>query len=125
LRLIALVYLAIGLYVLLRRWTAPKSLHFYIFCLVSFIFYSFKYTGKLNQFDEIIYWSNVVAWLLQPALFLHFALTFPEKKEFLRRHPWTAYFIYLPGLVLMTLHVLIMWFAVPSESMRSNLVRIQ
>ena len=27
-RLIALVYLAIGLFVLLRRWTAPKSTHF-------------------------------------------------------------------------------------------------
>src|ERR1700722_16476535 len=33
LRLIALVYLCIGLYVLLRRWTAPKSTHFYVFCL--------------------------------------------------------------------------------------------
>ncbi len=51
LRLIALIYLGIGLYVLLRRWTAPKSLHFYIFCLTSFVFYSFRYTGKLNQFD--------------------------------------------------------------------------
>src|SRR3954469_10669811 len=91
LRLIALIYLGIGLYVLLRRWTAPKSMHFYVFCLVSFIFYSFKYTGKLNAFDETIYWANVVAWLLQPSLFLHFSLTFPETKEFLRRHPWTAY----------------------------------
>src|SRR6202167_3354423 len=36
LRLIALIYLGIGLYVLLRRWTAPGSMHFYIFCLVSF-----------------------------------------------------------------------------------------
>ncbi len=77
LRLIALVYLGIGIYVLLRRWTAPKSTHFYVFCLVSFIFYSFHYTGKLNDFDWIVYWANVVAWLLQPALFLHFSLTFP------------------------------------------------
>ena len=41
LRLIALIYLFIGLYVLFRRWTAPKSTHFYIFCLVSFVLYSF------------------------------------------------------------------------------------
>ena len=67
LRLIALIYLGIGLYVLLRRWTATGSTHFYIFCLVSFIAYSFKYTGKLNDFDWIIYWSNIVAWVLQPA----------------------------------------------------------
>src|SRR6185437_3713118 len=48
LRLIALIYLGIGVYVLFRRWTAPKSTHFYIFCLVSFVLYSFHYTGKLN-----------------------------------------------------------------------------
>src|SRR3954452_7480307 len=125
LRLIALVYLAIGLFILLRRWTAPKSLHFYIFCLVSFVFYAFKYTGKLNQFDQVIYWCNVVAWLLQPALFLHFALTFPEKKHFLRRYPWTAYLVYLPGLVLLTLHVIVMRFASPSETLRWNLDRVQ
>ena len=87
LRLIALVYLGIGIYVLLRRWTAPKSTHFYVFCLVSFIFYSFHYTGKLNDFDWIVYWSNVVAWLLQPALFLHFSLTFPERKGLVNRRP--------------------------------------
>ena len=56
LRLIALIYLGIGLYVLLRRWTAPEFTHFYIFCLVSFIFYSFHYTGKLNEFrlDDLL-----------------------------------------------------------------------
>ena len=48
LRLIALVYLLIGLYILFRRWTAPRSVHFYIFCLASFILYAFIYTGKLN-----------------------------------------------------------------------------
>jgi hypothetical protein len=80
LRLIALIYLGIGIYVLLRRWTAPSSTHFYIFCLVSFIFYSFHYTGKLNAFDWSIYWCNVIAWMFQPALFLHFVLTFPERR---------------------------------------------
>src|SRR5262249_62362298 len=49
-RMIALIYLGIGLYVLFRRWTAPKSTHFYVFCLVSSILYSFHYTCKLNAF---------------------------------------------------------------------------
>src|SRR3984885_3974138 len=31
-RFIALVYLCIGIYVLFRRWTAPKSVPFYVFC---------------------------------------------------------------------------------------------
>ena len=51
LRLIALIYLSIGLYVLMRRWTAVGSTHFYIFCLVSFVFYSLHYVGKFNSFD--------------------------------------------------------------------------
>ena len=106
LRLIALVYLGIGLYVLLRRWTAPKSTHFYVFCLVSFVFYSFHYTGKLNDFDWIIYWANVVAWLLQPALFLHFALTFPERQAVLTGRRWLIPAIYVPGALILAMQII-------------------
>ncbi len=106
LRLIALIYLGIGVYVLLRRWTAPGSTHFYIFCLVSFIAYSFKYTGKLNEFDWTIYWSNIVAGVLQPALFLHFVLTFPEKREFVRQRPWLLTLAYIPGAILLARHII-------------------
>ena len=45
LRVIGLIYLAIGIYVLFRRWTAPRATHFYLFCLVSFALYALKYTG--------------------------------------------------------------------------------
>ncbi|HSE49395.1 MAG TPA: ATP-binding protein [Terriglobales bacterium] len=124
LRLIALIYLGIGLYVLLRRWTAPKSMHFYVFCLVSFVFYSFKYTGKLNAFDEMIYWSNVVAWLLQPALFLHFSLTFPEDKPLVRRHRWTIVAAYVPAVVLLALHVAALLVLAPSAVLMWNLDRL-
>ena len=125
LRLIALVYLGIGIYVLLRRWTAPKSTHFYVFCLVSFIFYSFHYTGKLNDFDWIIYWSNVVAWLLQPALFLHFSLTFPERKGLVNRRPWLIPAVYVPGAILLAAHICILELLQPSEVLRWNLDRLQ
>ena len=124
LRSIALIYLGIGIYVLLRRWTAPKSTHFFIFCLASFIFYSFKYTGKLNQFDWIIYWSNVIAWLLQPALFLHFALTFPEKKEITSRR-WLLPVIYAPAAILLIVHVVVIRVLAPSEMLRWNVDRVQ
>src|SRR5580692_12261048 len=80
LRFTALLYLFIGLFIFARRWNAPRAIHFYIFCLVSFILYSFHYSGKLNSFDWVIYWSNVVALLLQPALLVHFALVFPERR---------------------------------------------
>ena len=125
LRLIALIYLCIGLYVLLRRWTAPGSTHFYIFCLVSFAFYSFKYTGKLNDFDWTIYWGEAVAWLLQPALFLHFVLTFPEKRGFVRKHPWSIPLLYVPGMLLLVSHALIFKFVRASERLRWNLDRVQ
>lgn len=123
LRLIALIYLGIGLYVLLRRWTAVGSTHFYIFCLVSFIAYSFKYTGKLNDFDWTIYWSNIVAWVLQPALFLHFVLTFPEKRDFVRQRPWLLVFAYVPGTILLARHIIALRLAQASGQLRWNMDR--
>jgi two-component system, NtrC family, sensor kinase len=123
-RLIALIYLGIGIYVLLRRWTAPRSAHFYIFCLVSFIYYAFHYTGKLNDFDQIIYWSNVVAELLLPALFLHFVLAFPETKGILRRHPWLPIPIYLPATVILGVRIAAFELAPASERLRWNLDRL-
>ncbi len=125
LRLIALIYLGIGLYVLLRRWTAPKSTHFYLFCLLSFVLYSFKYTGKLNLFDWTIYWSAVVAGAFQPALFLHFALTFPYRKVFLKRHPWLAALIYLPGLALLVIQISAIQLWAATSHLLWNLDRLQ
>ena len=124
-RLIALVYLLIGIYVLLRRWTAPKSTHFYIFCLVSFVFYAFHYTGKFNDFDWIVYWSNVVAWLLQPALFLHFSLTFPERKALVDRKPWLIPLAYVPGAILLAIHICAIYLLQPTELLRWNLDRVE
>jgi two-component system, NtrC family, sensor kinase len=98
LRITALLYLFIGLFIFVRRWTAPRAVHFYIFCLVSFMLYSFHYTGKLNSFDWIIYWANIVATLLQPALLVHFALVFPERRG--RLLPKLALVYSLPAALL-------------------------
>jgi two-component system NtrC family sensor kinase len=104
LRITALLYLFIGLFIFVRRWNAPRAIHLYIFCLVSFILYSFHYTGKLNSFDQTIYWANVVALLLQPALLVHFSLVFPERRGTL--WPKLAATYALPALLL-TLHIFI------------------
>src|SRR2546425_693242 len=125
LRLIGLIYLGIGLYVLLRRWTAPGSTHFYIFCMVSFVYYCFNYTGKLNGFDWTIYLGNVVAGLLQAALFLHFVLIFPERHRFVRSHRWAIPAIYAPGTLLLALHILALRFLRASELLRWNLDRLE
>lgn len=105
LRVIGLIYLIIGLYVLFRRWGAPRATHFYLFCLISFVLYAFKFTGQLAGLDLVIFWSNIVAEGLQPALFLHFALSFPEErlKHFGRRFLLPV--IYLPGIGLASLWV--------------------
>ena len=105
--LVGLIFLLIGTFILVRRWTAPKSLHFYVFCLSSFVLYTFAYTGKLNLFDWTIYWLNVTALLMQPALFLHFCLSFPERPEILRARPRGMVLIYTPGALLLAVHVLV------------------
>ncbi len=105
LQVVALMYLAIGLFVMVRRTNGPRALHFYLFCLASFVLYFFRYTGKLNNFDWTIYWSNVVATLLQPALFLHFALVFPEPGPWVRRRRSLLPLVYLPAALLLLAQV--------------------
>src|SRR5215470_10438399 len=117
LRAIAVLYLGIGLYVLFRRWTAPGSTHFYVFCLVSFVFNSFHFSGKLNSFDWIIYWGNVAANMLQPVLLLHFVLEFPEKHEAVRRHRGLVQLLYVPGFLLLCYQTLAFAFARANQSL--------
>jgi two-component system, NtrC family, sensor kinase len=104
LRFTALLYLFIGLFIFARRWNAPRAIHFYIFCLVSFVLYSFHYSGKLNSFDETIYWANVFALLFQPALLVHFALVFPERRGWI--WPKLALTYSIPTAILL-LHIFI------------------
>jgi PAS domain S-box-containing protein len=102
-RIIGLVYLAIGIYVLFRRWGAARATHFYLFCLVSFALCSLKYTGELDGLDWTVFWLNVAAESLQPALFLHFALSFPEERFKNIRRRWLVPLIYAPGAGLLGL----------------------
>ncbi len=97
--LVGLAYLSIGLFVLFRRGNAPMSLHFYVLCLTSFIFSSFHYTGKLNNFDKSIYWGNVIAGLLAPTIFLHFCLVYPEVRSWFGKW-WRAILLYVPATVI-------------------------
>ncbi len=127
LRLIALVYLCIGLYVLFRRWTAPKSIHFYVFCLVSFVLYAFRYTSQFDTLDWIVYWASIVASSLQPALFLHFAFSFsdaPPNPHSRRRRTFWAVLLYLPGIYLAGLQAvaILRWSA--TETLKHRLDKI-
>ena len=108
-RSLAMGLRVIGLIYLLLAFTfcsaAGVRLAQYIsicFCLVSFAWYSLKYTGQLDMLDQVVFWTNVVAESLQPALFLHFALSFPEDRlrGFRRR---LLPLLYAPGLGLLGL----------------------
>ena len=125
LRLTALLYLFIGLFIFVRRWSAPRAVHFYIFCLVSFVLYSFHYSGKLNSFDWIVYWANAVSLLLQPALLVHFALVFPARHRGMRPK---LFGIYSVPLALLALHIFVataMLDFLPSMSSRDFLASIE
>jgi PAS domain S-box-containing protein len=96
--LVGIAYLAIGLFIYFRRGSATKARHFYVFCLASFVFSCFHYTGKLNPFDEIMYFGNLIGNWLAPTLFLHFCLGFPEPRPWQRR--WMIVALYMPGAIL-------------------------
>ena len=105
-------YLLIGLFIYFRRGTAHKALHFCAFCLVSFVLYSFHYTGKLNNFDTVIYFGNVAAGFFAPTLFLHFCLSFPEPRSWIRSAPRAA-LLYVPATLLFAI-----WLGVTSGTVR-------
>ena len=103
---VGIVYLLTGLFVYYRRVSAPRSVHFFILCLFSFILSCFHYTGKLNPFDQAVYWGNVVAGVLAPTIFLHFCLVFPERRKWLAR-PGMALLIYVPAALLIAVFALV------------------
>ena len=100
LRVIGLIYLAIGIYVLFRRWTASRATHFYLFCLASFAWYALKLTGMFDTADWTVFWINTLAEALQPALFLHFAMSFPEERLKGLGRRWLVPVLYAPGIGL-------------------------
>ena len=105
LRVVGLLYLFIGLFIFVRRWNAPRAVHFYVFCLASFILWSFHFSGKLDTFDWEIYWSEIAARLFVPALLLHFALVFPERAASRLRTSSKLLGVYLLPVALLLLHI--------------------
>jgi two-component system, NtrC family, sensor kinase len=104
-RVVGLLYLFIGLFIFVKRWNAPRAVHFFVFCLVSFILYSFHYSGKLDAFDYEVYWAKIASLMLAPALLLHFALVFPERAEAVARSFSKLALVYGPPAALLIFHV--------------------
>ena len=81
-RVVGLLYLFIGLFIFIRRWNAPRAVHFYVFCLVSFILYLVPLQREAGRFRlGRFIGPRLLSLMLAPALLLHFALVFPERAE--------------------------------------------
>jgi two-component system, NtrC family, sensor kinase len=95
--LLAFLYLSIGCYVILRGGRLSRAFHFYLLCLAAFVVFLYSYTPKWGGLDQAVYALSVVAWLMLPALFLHFCLRFPiDPVPVHSRAP----LLYLPAAVL-------------------------
>ena len=101
--LLAFLYLGIGMFVAVRGGRQPRAYHFYLICIVAFVVYLYSYTPRLASFDWIVYGLSVLAFLLLPALFVHFCMRFPKE---LANGVSRAPLVYMPMIGLGLLHVL-------------------
>jgi two-component system, NtrC family, sensor kinase len=99
LSLVGFFSLVVGTIVMVRRPPDRAALHFYAICLLFFLMYSTSYTGKLNLADWTLLWTDHMAILFLPVVFLHFCLSFPERRLASSRS-WLIPAAYMPGLVL-------------------------
>lgn len=103
---LAFLHLGIGVFVVLRGARMRQAFHFYLVCVTAFVVYLYSYTPKLDGLDWTVYGLSVTAFLLLPALFLHFCFRFPAAADAPQPH---ALLIYIPALSLGMVHVL--WMA--------------
>jgi PAS domain S-box-containing protein len=101
---LAFGYLLVGAVVVARRQGHPMVAHFAAFCLASFVLFGFSFTGRLDAFDRFIYWGDVWATLLTPALFLHFCLIFPGSKRVPASRRVLAAGGYIPVVAMLAIH---------------------
>jgi PAS domain S-box-containing protein len=99
LSLVGFFSLVVGTIVMLRRAPDRAALHFYAICLLFFLMYSTSYTGRLNFADWTLLWTDNLAILFLPVVFLHFCLSFPERRLPVVRL-WLVPAAYLPALAL-------------------------
>ena len=83
LALVGILAIFVGGSVRLRRPNDPATLHFFWLTVAFFGVLAFTPSGRYDLVDHFFDWADLVARLILPPLFLHFALVFPE-----RPNPW-------------------------------------
>jgi two-component system, NtrC family, sensor kinase len=100
---VAIFTLLVGCAVRLRRVNDQASLHFFWLTVAFFGVLGFSFSGRFDRLDWVFYWADIIAMLLLPPLFVHFALVFPERPGAWARSPVgraTLPVLYLPALML-------------------------
>jgi two-component system, NtrC family, sensor kinase len=95
--------LLVGASVRLRRPEHQATLHFFWLSIAFFGVLTLSFSGRLDTLDKIFYWGDVVAMLMLPPLFVHFALMFPERPDAWARSETGRSMmplLYLPALLL-------------------------
>lgn len=95
----------VGTFVYAFRRGASASAHFYGLCLLWLLAFSFSFTGQLDFFDHLFFWLDRVGVLFFPSVFLHFALTFPDRSRFMERWPKLLHWAYAPSIALLGLSI--------------------
>ena len=103
LALVGILSIVVGASVRLRRPTDSATLHFFWLTVAFFGALAFTPSGAYDRLDYFFDWADLVARLLLPPLFLHFAFVFPD-----RPNPWIRTdagravlpVLYLPALLI-------------------------
>jgi len=82
---------------------APYVLHFATLCLVAFVFHFYTPTGAYRDLDLAIAFLRNVAFILFPALFVHFCALYPTRQQLFQTRRWRALLLYIPALLLLAL----------------------
>jgi hypothetical protein len=103
LALVGILGIVVGASVRLRRPTDSATLHFFWLTVAFFGTLAFTPSGSYDRLDYFFDWADMVARLLLPPLFLHFAFVFPERPDgWIRTDTGRAALpiFYLPALLL-------------------------
>jgi len=108
---VGLFTLLVGASVRLRRPDDQATLHFFWLGVAFFGVLSFSPSGRYDRLDYFFEWADVVARLVLPPLFFHFALVFPERPHsWIRTRGGRALWpvIYVPAVALGLQRVLVL-----------------
>jgi len=95
-----LLFLGLGAAVLVLKPGAPGARVFEAYCIVWFAIATLYHDAvSIYRFDAIF----LTAWAFSPALYLHLAQTFPERRPWAVRHPRVIWFAYGASAVFATL----------------------